>query len=330
MPELTETKDLHKPDLTEPARYFPIRNARYSAGAGLFRFGHDFGNDKQDQQLFQFDCHFPRYLNNVHTVRRSNSQPYYCHNEYTAETERAVTRFLCQQLALEHPAYFQLHKHERGYSLDCQLSKEQLQFDAHGTLLAAQGEPIPPYRDSLDAIASQCQEDIALMSLKGHDQNWLSAIHLCAPNHWCPQTMSGKDMQALHKKVPGFERANPAAEKLLAASYNKGPYVRFAWGLQADDTLNRHPTLATQQRAISDNGETLFMRIERQVLWPVPDCSTLLFTIRTHFLDCSSLNRQEQRVLYDCLLHMENDSLDYKGIDQDKVFMLLTKLPHNL
>lgn len=323
MPDTPNNAGKNIRDLPRPARYFPIRDGRYSAGAGLFRLGHDFGNAEQDQQLFQFDACYPRYRDNTCTVRQSITQPHYAGAETDSRVEQAVTRFLCQQLATQHPAWFRLHDHRSGYRLDCRLSNEQLEFSPQGALLATtQSSITPPYQNSLDAIASQCQEDIALMSID--EQGRLVDVHLCAPNHWCPQAMSGKDILGLHSKVPGFSEANPAAEKLLPAIYNKGPYVRFAWGIQTDEQLNRHPA---QPRPATEN-PPLYMRVERQVLWPIPHCSRLLFTIRTYFLDCATLTVQEHLALHSSLRQMDDASLRYKGIDRDKVLQHLATLLH--
>lgn len=317
-------------DLPRPARYFPIRDGRYSAGAGLFRFGHDFGNAEQDQKLFQFDHCYPRYRDNTCTVRQSVTQPYYAHTETDSRVEQAVTRFLCRQLASQQPDGFRLHEHGKGYRLDCQLSNEQLEFSHQGALLATtQSTVMPPYQNSLDAIASQCQEDLALMSID--EQARLVDVHLCAPNHWCPQAMLGRDILGLHTGVPGFSAANPAAEKLLPAIYNKGPYVRFAWGIQTDEQLNRHPAQVQANTSTpTTENPPLYMRIERQVLWPIPHCPRLLFTIRTYFLDCATLTTQEHLALHSSLMHMDDASLRYKGIDRDQVLNCLEQLSRTL
>ena len=144
----------------------------------------------------------------------------------------------------------------------------------------------------------------------------LIAAHLCAANHWSARDKVHMDMQHLHQQVPEFTEENQEPDRLLQSISNKGkPYVRFAWGLSEHAILNQHPNLQTTPQS-SDH---LFMRIERQVIWPIPDSKVLLFTIRTYFRECATLEEQQRLSLINTVNSMSEATLAYKNINKADV-----------
>jgi len=294
--------------LPAPASYFPVIDNQYSTRAGLTKLGHDFGNGQQDAHLFQFDNQFSEYRNNKLQVREEALHEHVC-AEATSESQLAVAaRFILEALCHEHPNYFCLD----NMTLNCALTQDKLQLKDDYSLANN-----VDYKNLFDALALQVQEDICLMQVDGSTSN-LIAAHLCAPNHWSARDKLGMDMFALHDSVPEFLKENREPNQLMKGLYNKSQaYVRFAWGITEQPILNQHPNLTTKHPAPSNN--KVWMRIERQVISPIPKTKMILFTIRTYFRDCDSLEKQQRFGLISAINSMSDDTLNYKNINKTKI-----------
>ena len=117
------------------------------------------------------------------------------------------------------------------------------------------------------------------------------------------------------------------AEAIVDAMINKGPFVRFAWGLCTDARLNHHPRASMNNRdtrwcdkRFDPATPSLYLRVERQTLWPFPQQRMALFTIRTYLTDCATLRQDSDRKhqLIACLDSMTEEQLQYKRLMRDK------------
>jgi len=296
--------------LPAPARYFPITGDRYSTRAGLSRFGTDFGNGELDTQLFQFDHYFHDYRSNKLAVRTHAINDYVCTDAIKPSALIASSKWLLRHLCLEHPDKFSLQKSAEGMQLDCSLTGDTLLINSDYSLLAMNDFT---FNNLFDALALQVQEDICLMQVTDSSSK-LMAAHLCAANHWSAHDKLQMDMPGLHKYVPGFADDNRDPDKLLQGIANKiESYVRFAWGLCEHAILNQHPNKPPTPMHKSD--DRLFMRIERQVIWPIANTDMLLFTIRTYFRDCAELAPEQRSSLMSAVNSMSEATLKYKNID---------------
>jgi len=300
--------------LPAPAIYFPITEDQYSTRAALTKFGHDFGNGQQDRQLFQLDNELSRYRKNKLNIRNDTLHDYVCTETTDASHLNAAATFILQRLCQEHPEYFSL----QGLNLDCRLTGEQLQLDSDHNLLPQKNNH---YENLFDALALQVQEDICLMHIKDSIPT-LTAAHLCAANHWSAREKLNMDMSSLHTQVPGFENENRQPNQLLTGLYNKSqPYVRFAWGLSDQPILNQHPSI--KHIDVHQTDKKLWIRIERQVIWPIANTDLVLFTIRTYFRDCSTLEKQQRQSLRHAINSMSDATLKYKHINKADVLKRL-------
>ncbi|MFQ5935358.1 MAG: DUF3445 domain-containing protein [Acidiferrobacterales bacterium] len=311
-----------------PATYFPLNNGRYEVKTGLNVFGTDFGNGIADRKIFQIDCEFGRYREAKLLGRQEQLSKYHCTHRYSDALARMTASFIAQRLPQEHPAYFRLERSSEGASVHCHLTGEQLVFDADMQLVTTKPEnqPVSPaYASSLDALASQIQEDVAVVTLSKH--NWISALHICFPNHWAVETKIGKDFAAVHAPVPHITKINSRAPELVHAMVHKGPYVRFVWGLSTDQRLNHHPDPPAGMSAQDWPGRffdiaqpRLYLRVERQTIWGLPEAHSALFTIRTYHMDCKNLIQDTERrqKLESAIESMSLESLAYKGLAESK------------
>jgi hypothetical protein len=310
--------------------YFPLPKGRYEVTPGLNALGTDFGNGHDDNLIFQIDANFPRYREEKITARKERLEKYYCAGTLAPDKKSYITRFIINQLCEEHPSLFHHQKRNNHHHLFCQLTDDILKFNSDFVLL----NPLPDsngYVDSLDGLAMQVQEDIALVEITDNGHDCITALHLCFPNHWAAEDKIGQSFLDSHAPVPGMAKINQHADRLLTNLLHRGPFVRFAWGLATDDRLNHHPvtpdyvnTEQWQGRCFNPTNPVLFLRVERQVIQGFPAINTLLFTIRTYFYDVAILKRasEKRQALQSALQSMSAATLHYKGLTQNQPFIL--------
>ncbi|NIR59285.1 MAG: DUF3445 domain-containing protein [Gammaproteobacteria bacterium] len=313
-----ESVDLNT--LPAPAFYFPPVNGRYEVKPGLAVFGTDFGNGMADRRVFQIDRRFDRYRSVIEAARRERLSKYYRTRRLGTAAE-PIVRFVVTRLNHEYPELFTLTSHRRrGWRLKCRLTGEALEFDHELQLHDSNLGPMPPYADALDALAAQVPEDIAVVR-RASGREWLAALHLCAPNYWGVEEKIGRDFVGLHEPVAGIEPINRKAEAMVTAMIEKGPYVRFVWGLTTDEHLNHHPEPAPGHdpaqwhgRRFDPDDPQLFLRVERQTTRGLPEADAALFTIRTYVTDCRTLTPEQRARLASAVRSMTPEQLGYKGL----------------
>ncbi len=316
-----------------PAFYFPLKNGRYEVTPGLFRFPHDFGNGLQDQKVFQFDLEFSRYRDEKLAARHEKLHKYYCLNNHAPQVSAVINRYILRNLAQEYPDYFQLKHSKSEITLDCRLTQETLRFDTNYQLVESTTRyPVSPeYVDGFDALACQIQEDLSVIKIATTDRDEVTALHLCLPNHWAAEEKIGQSFITVHSAVPGMDKMYQKTGQLMHTLLHKGPFVRFAWGLATDTYLNHHPEPAANRnrpdwhgRRFDPHKPELYMRIERQTLHGLPDIESVLFTIRTYFLDVRELKSDTLKVnnIVSALTNMSPASQHYKGIATDRQAIL--------
>lgn len=311
--------------IANAACYLPLATGRYEVKPGLMRFGTDFGNQQLDQKVFQIDASFAHYRQMKQQARAEQLSKYFRTSQYTAQVAHAIAQFIVQRLVQEHPQQFQLVSHANGFTLHNQLTQETLKLNLDyqlQTVLSPQGEPVPPYGSTLDALAHQVQEDLTVVS-RAAPHHWMSAIHLCFPNHWAAAEKIGQPFATVHAPVAEMEAMNRRGAAIVNTMIKHRPAVRFAWGLSTDTRLNHHPDppdgMAIAQwigRDFNPHHPRLYLRIERQVIWGFPAVDAALFTIRTYFRDCRAIKQDAQLRSLLCLAlrSMSAASLTYKGL----------------
>ena len=313
------------------ADYFPLDNGRYEVKPGLIPFGRDLGNGIADRMVFQFDDNFADYRQIKLAVRAERLSKYYqiCNYDHTVAT--AIARLIIHRLTQEHPQHFHIeHLASGDIAFHSQLTNETLYLDTNWQLLQIQtsaNSVCPAYVSTLDALAAQIQEDLTVICRAADGSNWLSAVHLCYPNHWSAEEKIGKDFATIHTPVAGIEKINRRANAIVNTMIDRKPMVRFAWGLTTDTRLNHHPeppaNVSLQQwhgRNFNPQHPRLYLRIERQVVWGLPECEAVLFTIRTYFRDCSVIKKDPElrSQLSSAIQSMTPESLTYKGLAETK------------
>lgn len=316
--------------LPAPARYFPVKNGRYDVSPGLRPLAPaDLGNGATDARLFQVDPGWPLFRTNKQACRAERLDKYVLVDDFSPPVAEAVAGLFVDRLTNDYPDLFTWNANAN--TLYCRLSGERLVFNQNLRLTAAQTPAgdvpaDPPYTNTLDALACQVPEDVAVVrtSPAAARGDWVAALHLCAPSHWSAETKIGRSFAAAHAPVPGMDksRAPGPAAALVDALVNRGPWVRFAWGLSANDRLNQHPEpppgadpAAWRDPMFDAHADPpFFLRVERQVLWGLPRVGAAVFTIRVYHLPATQLSSEERGLLRSALLGMDEASRVYKGL----------------
>lgn len=301
-----------------PARYVPFAVGRYEVKAGLHRFGTGFGNGRRDRQIFQFDRAFAYYRSIKLAARAECLDRYVATREFAPDVEETVVRFIVERLVTDHPRYFHTGRDGDWSYLDCGLVGERLVFDGRWRLVAAESlsDVTPRYACAFDALASVIQEDLAVTSV-APDRHWLSAVHVCLPSYWSPRQKIGGTFAQVHKPVAGMEAMNRHQQQYVDQMVRaENGLVRFVWGLQTDNKLNRQPDGSGAPAPFDPGDPRAFVRVERQTIWGLPAVGASLFTIRPYLMDVneSGVRPDERRSLVAALRSMTSASVDYKGL----------------
>ncbi len=317
--------------LAQAASYFPLQDGTYDVGPALKDFGIDLGNTVADQQVFQLDENFATCRQVKLDARQERLSKYYRTQNLSAEVLTSILRFIIERLTLEHPRLFQLNSQsEKDIALYCELTDETLVFDHKLRLIRVERNgpaPTPDYHDALDALACQIQEDLAIISKSPFGRDWLAAVHLCQANNWAADEKRGQSFQTIHEPVAGMHNSKRDAEAIVNTIVKKGPFLRFAWGLTPEAELNQHPRPCLSSAGSKDRKRrfdplhpSLYLRVERQILWPFPEQQAALFTIHTYLTDCHRIrdNREQNKQLISALNSMTKEQLKYKCLNKNR------------
>ena len=293
----------------------------------LHQLSTDFGNGERDTHLFQFDEQFSRFRENKLRCRAERFAKYVCAANLPGDTQEAAVRVLSERLVREHPDWFAWIG-ETHQTLQCRLTAEQLHFDGQMRLeVTSKRSPVvPAYADSLDALCCQFPEDLAIISrdpTTGGDR--LTFLHLCAPSHWAGEEKIGRSWRETHASVPGMKQSRDAAGAIVRMMIERPPTVRFTWGIEFDDRLNHHPEPPPMISPVDWNHrgrrltdpELFYLRVERQVIWGLPDVNAALFAIRVYHTPGSAIcaDADKREALSCALRSMSAESRCYKGLE---------------
>ncbi|WP_202013659.1 heme-dependent oxidative N-demethylase subunit alpha family protein [Chryseolinea lacunae] len=300
-------------------KYLPFLNGTYSTTPGLSPMAKV--GQGEPSRVFTIDDYYDHALANKQVCRDEDIHKYYREANPGPGTMQRVNRFIAETLVNDHPECFSFRE-ENGFGrfLNRKTGKA-IVWDDSGALI--EGD----YVSVFDALCSQLQEDVAVFQLEG-DQDWLAAIHLCAPNHWDPAEKIGNPFSHIHAPVPGMERTLKHYPVMLATLVSRGPFTRFAWGVATDTRLNHHPIAPERVdhdfwygRKTDTQSPKFYIRTERQNLVGFPEANAFLFTIHTYFYDVDALTGEEKLALLAAIGTMSEDTLRYKGLVESRAVL---------
>ena len=307
--------------------YIPIE---YSVKPGL--------NKLNGEKHFIIDEMLPSYKNEKEDARLEDLGKYYRERETTYQTAFAdihkgnqdflmknTTMWMAEQLSKEYK-HISFKSEGEHYVLDNELTGESVWADEKLKVVQILKSPVctcakqcsgcaypKPYATLFDALCSQIQEDVCVMQ---NDE--LVTSHVCLPSWWSVEEKMGMNMAEIHSKVPGMNDTN--YKQIWNACLNKGPFLRYNWGLTDTLVLNQHPT---KNIGKDFDKENLYLRIERQVLQGFPITQSVLFLIRTFVADVKTLTREQRTTMVTAIENMTDEELEYKGLTDKRESVIL-------
>ena len=307
--------------------YFPIERGLYEVAPGLRPLGFDFGNGHFDKKIFQITDEFPVFRQNMIDCRNERLSKYFVTSNLSEKRLLTFTKFIVNQLLLEYPELFTFD----GRCFSCSHTGDKIEFDDqfHFLKFSSKTDFVIPVTHPIDALSLQVQEDLAFVCREINDNanvDHLALLHLCSSSHWAAEDKIGKNFFDIHKPIPGIEKLNRVADKMVETIVQKGPFVRFIWSFVTDQRLNHHPIAPDDCDQVLWSGRTFndaqeipfYFRVERQTTFGFPEDQSCLFTIGVSFLSGfevrNNLFRRDQ--LISALLSMNSESRIYKGVDR--------------
>jgi len=281
-------------DTTLPAtpRYRPFHKGVYTTTPSLFPLGTDFGNGVLDTLALQLDSGTSALIA----------------NKLLIQTYRPLVLFSDLSLPVANAAIQQL-------AAEREQTQRALGVQYASTI--AGDEPWSntalPLDQRLESLTLSVAEDIAIVEIDptGKDRNAFMSI--AAPSRWAPEDKIGRSFIATHLPVPNMEKTLAVASKLQQMLLERGPFVRFTWGISTTEALDTHPSVNEPPYA----GGDAWLRVERQVIRRVPEHSAFIFTIRVMVEPLSSFREDpnDARALASALRSMDEKSRIYKSVD---------------
>ena len=296
-------------------KYLPFLTGKYSTAPGLVPISKV--KDTADSLIFQIDDTYQEYIGNKHACRQEKMGKYYCEKRLWNTSVVRINQFILSTLLKEYDEMFKLLRTDSKYTFINQLNGDSFEWDYEWKSVRGNH-----YQSLFDALCSQVQEDLAICQMD-HNQDWLAALHLCAPNHWSAEDKIGHPFTVVHGPVPDMEKTKLQSHKMLQSVVQKGPFTRFAWGISTDNRLNHHPVPREGTNADEWHGRKplndrspIYIRSERQTLVGFPEVQAFLFTIRTYFYDVESLLPEEKTALLESIESMSPETIQYKGLER--------------
>ena len=278
--------------LPDIPRYRPFHKGIYTTTPSLIPLGTDFGNGVLDAIPLQLDKGTAALIANKHQIQT------YRPLILMSDISESVAAAAIQQLSDE----------------------RDIAQTAVGDVYPGMPQLHDVWRETTSALESRFTalslaigEDIAIVEIDsdGNDRNALMSI--AAPSRWAPEEKIGRSFVATHTPVPNMEKTLAVAAKLQQMLLERGPFVRFTWGISTTPALDTHPSVTEPPYA----GGDAWLRTERQVIRRIPEHQAFLFTIRVMVEPLSDIRKSitDASALAAALRSMDEKSRIYKSVD---------------
>lgn len=278
--------------LPDIPRYRPFHKGSYTTTPGLLPLGSDLGNGILDILPLQLDKGSTALLANKHHVKNYRSLA------LLSDIDPAVADMAIAQLDDE--------RSQTSAAVNASYPDAGLTFRSW----MDRGLPLI---NRLQSLSLGIAEDIAVVQINqdGTDRNVFLSI--AAPSRWAPEEKIGRSFIATHTPVPHMEKTLSVAGKLQQMIIEKGPFVRFTWGISTTPALDTHPVQTEPPYA----GGDAFLRVERQVIRRIPGHQAFIFTIRVTVEPLSAVRRvqADAQALAAALRSMDEQSRIYKSVN---------------
>lgn len=278
--------------LPDIPRYRPFHKGIYTTTPSLIPLGTDFGNGVLDAIPLQLDKGTAALIANKHQIQ--TYRPLILMSNISESVAAAAIQLLSDERDIAQTAVGDVYP-----------GMPQLCDDWRETTSALESR--------FSALSLAIGEDIAIVEIDsdGNDRNALMSI--AAPSRWAPEEKIGRSFVATHTPVPNMEKTLAVAAKLQQMLLERGPFVRFTWGISTTPALDTHPSVTEPPYA----GGDAWLRTERQVIRRIPEHQAFLFTIRVMVEPLSDIRKSitDASALAAALRSMDEKSRIYKSVD---------------
>lgn len=173
----------------------------------------------------------------------------------------------------------------------------------------------PGHGETLLALGRAWEPDFALM-VPGNDGIFrLAGGVVCFPSSWALREKLGRPMDEIHSPVPGL---NPALSRQIHTFLERlapgAAWARDNWSLSRDGERNHHPSHKRPRLDATIASGDVWLRIERQLLFKLPETRAVLFGIHVDVHPLASLPPAARAGLGHAVGTMEPAALAYKGL----------------
>jgi hypothetical protein len=169
----------------------------------------------------------------------------------------------------------------------------------------------------LRAAALAAYEDLLILLPDG-DAHVLAAGALAFPTDWHLAAKIGRPLAAIHAPIPTYKaRLSTGVDHVFATLASNRMLIRSNWNVLENNGLrylSDRPALARFGHVTAANaGETLFVRVERQVLRRLPQSGAALFSIGVYVEPLAALPRDLQADLAAAVWSVPDDEARRRG-----------------
>ena len=169
---------------------------------------------------------------------------------------------------------------------------------------------------SLEALGRALEPDFVLLLPSSNGPVVVGGV-VCFPSSWALPEKMGCTLEETHGPVPAL---NPQlGERIRTALDRLAPglaWERENWGLARDGNRNHHPHRPRKRLDATVERNELWLRVEHQVLYRLPQTGGLLFGIRLEITPWHELVQSEGAIagLRRGLETMPDEIASYKGV----------------
>jgi dimethylamine monooxygenase subunit A len=138
----------------------------------------------------------------------------------------------------------------------------------------------------LELAGRLVQEDLCIIELRD-DAPFLTAGIVCFPSRWRLRDKIGRPLLEVHGRVPFYaEKLGRPVDRFMTMVKPGHITVRYNWSLLDDPALfqlgGKFRSDRNERITAQNAGDSIFVRVERQILTRLVATGAVLFTIRTH------------------------------------------------
>ncbi len=160
-------------------------------------------------------------------------------------------------------------------------------------LIAPRASTADPLR-SIIRLGGEIEPDIVLLQKNGDGTFRVVAGCVCFPSSWSFPEKMGLPLPEVHSVVPELNASiGQSIERFLDKMRPGSAWERSNWGVSASAERNQHPSRGITRLRSPLSADSVWLRVEEQILAILPETEALLFGIRIVARTFGELRRAE-------------------------------------